>query len=352
MKFAIVVIGILSLAVCARAGDLANQAPPKPPSVAPPNVPDPTRQGGDTIATAFPIAALPYFDTGTTTGYTDDYDEMCPYGGWGPDVVYSYRPAVDEAITVDLCGSDYDSKLEIYDDALHFVACNDDFYFEGPCGVYTSKIMRANLTANRTYYIVVDGYASAHGDYVLAVTIFEPCIVDCPAGGIPEGEPPLHDEYVDLWNGGCFAPGAPMQAVVGDGQGDAVLCGVSGWYVVGWTATRDADWFTLVMGSTGMIEVTADAEYGTYLFELLPQDCAEVDVVQRIETECHQQVTMTITGYDPGAVVWFWVAPMTFSPPNWAGDDHDYNYALWFSGLEAGVATEPTTWSALKALYD
>ena len=59
----------------------------------PANYPAPTRQGGETVADAVVIAALPYNDSGTTAGYVDDYDEVCPYtGSTSPDVVYSYTP--------------------------------------------------------------------------------------------------------------------------------------------------------------------------------------------------------------------------------------------------------------------
>ena len=50
-----------------------------PPSF-PENVPAPERQGGDTIETAVSIPSLPFADTGTTTRYNDDNDEVCPMG--------------------------------------------------------------------------------------------------------------------------------------------------------------------------------------------------------------------------------------------------------------------------------
>jgi hypothetical protein len=347
----VITVIVMILAASAWASDLGSQSPPKSPSSATPNIPGSSRQGGDTIATAFPIPALPYLDTGTTTGYADDYDEFCPIDGSAPDVVYAYLPTADEAITVDLCGSNYDTKIEIYDDALNFVACNDDFYFDAACGVYTSKIMRANLSANRTYYIVVDGYGPAHGDYVLAVTIFEPCVVDRPAEGVSEGEPPLQDDYVDLWNGGCFVePGHPFQAITGNETGMATLCGVGGWYTSGWQEFRDTDWFTLEMGTAGAIEVTIDAEESTLIFELSPQDCETVGVAQQAATECGLPATMTITGYEPATTVWFWTGSSFFAQPNWI--ENEYDYVLWFSGLETGVATESTTWSTVKALYE
>ena len=39
---------------------------------------------------------IPTIINGTTNGYADDYDEVCPYDSPGaPDVVYSYTPSED-----------------------------------------------------------------------------------------------------------------------------------------------------------------------------------------------------------------------------------------------------------------
>ncbi|MBT7311654.1 hypothetical protein HN843_07810, partial [bacterium] len=96
------------------------------------------RQGGEDMASATPIDALPYYDTGTTAGHVDDYDETCPYpDSTSPDVVYVLNVAEGAAITVDICASLYDTKVFIYDDAMTVLACNDD-----ACGSdgYKSKI--------------------------------------------------------------------------------------------------------------------------------------------------------------------------------------------------------------------
>ena len=50
------------------------------------------RQGGDIIESATPIHELPFVDSGTTTGYHDDYDASCPQDGAAPDVCYRYTP--------------------------------------------------------------------------------------------------------------------------------------------------------------------------------------------------------------------------------------------------------------------
>ncbi len=94
-------------------------------------------------------------------------------------------------VDIDLCCSSYDTKVYVYDAGLNLIACNDDFYFGAPCGVYVSKLENIPFAAGGTYYIIIDGYGEASGAYVLDITGFVPCVVTCPAGGYPEGEPPL-----------------------------------------------------------------------------------------------------------------------------------------------------------------
>jgi len=129
---------VIALPGALRGDPLSNQAPLKPEHVVvpPPADPEVIRQGGDTIDDATVVAAIPYDNTGTTAGYTDDYDEVCPYNTPGsPDVVYTYTPAGDIEVNIDLLGSTYDTKLYVYDADLNLVACNDDFYSD-----YVSKL--------------------------------------------------------------------------------------------------------------------------------------------------------------------------------------------------------------------
>ena len=118
------------------------------------------------------------------------------------------------------------------------------------------------LEGGVTYYLVIDGWNGAHGDYVLNIVEYEPCVLECPPGGTPEGEPPLVDDYEDAYNGGCNSPeyGIPFQELYGDANGDLVFCGVAGWYVYDGANYRDTDWFHLYAGPTGTVEVTAHAE--------------------------------------------------------------------------------------------
>lgn len=130
-----------------------------------PNVPDPNviLQGGDTVNDATVIDALPYTTSGTTTGYTNDYDEICPYdSSTSPDVVYSYTPITDIAVDISLCSnSSYDTKLYVYENVVgNLVDCVDD-----NCPDFLSELLDLELTGGNTYYIIVDGYGTEHGNY-------------------------------------------------------------------------------------------------------------------------------------------------------------------------------------------
>jgi len=351
MRKLLVIALVLGLVGVAAAYDLGAKMPTKATSVVPENVPSGDRQGGEDVFSATVIPALPYSDSGTTTGHYDDYDEICPYSGsTSPDVVYSFNVTMaNYMVNVDLCGSGYDTKTYIYDGNFNLVACNDDFYFDATCGTYVSKIEEA-LVPVGMIYIVIDGYYGAYGNYVLNVTgsEFVPCVLPCPAGGVLEGEPAMPDNYDDVYNGGCNSsdPHYPFQHVFGEGAaGNSIMCGVSGWYFFNGASYRDTDWFTLFVGPTGTIEVTADAEYLSYIFQLAG-DCSSVSVFQQALIGDCAPASMTITG-SPNQVKWFWVGPSDWS----MGDDYDY--VLWFSGLvDEGVATEAATWGIVKALFE
>jgi hypothetical protein len=128
------------------------------------------RVGGDDIASCTTILSLPYDDTGNTCSYTDDYDEVCPYSGsTSPDVVYCYAPSSDATVTISLCnpGTSYDTKLYVYEDSYtpgFPYACNDDY-----CPGYISEIQDLPMWLGSTYYIVVDGYGGACGDYEITL---------------------------------------------------------------------------------------------------------------------------------------------------------------------------------------
>jgi len=61
----------------------------KPPYKGPQNTTKLSKQGGDTFDDAIQITVIPDTLIGTTEGFNDDYDEVCPFSGsTSPDVVY------------------------------------------------------------------------------------------------------------------------------------------------------------------------------------------------------------------------------------------------------------------------
>ncbi len=124
-------------------------------------------QGGEDISTAVPIGSLPAVLTGTTIGYTDDYEESCPVTlpTTSPDVVYSFQPTENMLLDLTTCyaGTDYWTKLFVYEnDASTSIACSmeDDL-----CGDFRAAIYLLPVEASKIYYIVVDGgYGSTGAD--------------------------------------------------------------------------------------------------------------------------------------------------------------------------------------------
>jgi len=143
-----------------------------------------SRVQGDSISNPFVIDSVPYFDdadmhqifwdSASTVGFTNDYDEVCPYSGsTSPDVVYEIT--LDSSavkMVVDLCESYYDSKVYIYanGDVNDLVACNDDYCSASHGQSYTSYLELSDVEAG-TYHIVIDGYGGDEGTYLLDVSV-------------------------------------------------------------------------------------------------------------------------------------------------------------------------------------
>ncbi|MBD3234835.1 MAG: T9SS type A sorting domain-containing protein [candidate division Zixibacteria bacterium] len=152
--------------------------------------PDVICQGGDTIEDAFIIPSIPFSDSGTTVGYTDDYEVACPWEAFAPDVVYKFVADEDMRIGVSLCrGSDYDTKLFIIEnDFGNIIGCDDDEcytpIFPHP---WVSRLDNVQLNSGNTYYVFVDGYSMESGNYTID-------IYECPSCEIsvtPDGGPPI-----------------------------------------------------------------------------------------------------------------------------------------------------------------
>ncbi len=188
---------LVLVAVAAQAGVPGRGVPAKPVSSAPAPPPDAAKilAGGDTCATATVIPSLPYSDNGTTAGFSNDYNEDCPFtGSTAPDVVYSYSPAADVLVDIDLCTgpTEYDTKVFVYEDACPgtVAGCNDDACESSFPAPFVSRLAFVPLTGGHTYYIVVDGYdGGSAGVYYLDVDVSPPPPA-CDPTDLLHGQPP------------------------------------------------------------------------------------------------------------------------------------------------------------------
>lgn len=163
--------------------------------------------GGDYL-----INSIPYDDLNTNVGMGDDWDVT--FGG-GDDVAYTFNTNSPITLEISLCDvtTDYDTKLEVFtitdDGDTVSLAYDDDGPF-GSCPVspapYTPSLLEDVLLDPGQYYIVVDGYGGATGNYglhVIEATRATPTMSDIKETLAREAEKSLASGYsqeqVDLW---------------------------------------------------------------------------------------------------------------------------------------------------------
>jgi hypothetical protein len=82
------------------------------------------------------------------------------------------------------------------------------------------------------------------------------------------------------------------------------------------------------------------------MFELGPQDCGSVGVLQNVQVGPCTPGTMTIYG-EAGSVVWVWTGPTAFDSPD-GTYPYEFDYVLH---LNLPVAVEDHSWSQVKGLF-
>jgi hypothetical protein len=310
-------------------------------------VPNPIHidQGGDTIASATPIVGLPYTDSGTTTGYVDNYD--CVWAE-GPDVVYSYTPPADVTVDLDLCGSVFDTYLYVFLDGVNnIVRCNDDAC--GPQGLQ-SALHNIGLTAGHTYYIIVDGYYNYHGAYTLTVTPVVGCHVSCPSGSVLEGEPICGDNYHDSFNDGCQGDPPIFSALDCSPTGVQTVCGTYGGFYYNGLSYRDSDWYQIVVppGPDQAVTWTVRGETDT-LTGIIDGRTGCGHTTFYAYTYGGVCTDLTVTGTLAAGTWWFWVGPSNFGS---AAGPCGEGYVATLSGFQCQpVAVDPATWGGIKSAY-
>ncbi|MGB6082646.1 T9SS type A sorting domain-containing protein [Moheibacter sp.] len=100
------------------------------------------------------------------------------------DVFYSFTgEGTEQIVTVSLCGSFYDTTLRVFSDCTmtNEIAYNDD-----SCGLQSEVSFLSDGTS--TYIIMVEGYSTSTGEYVINLSCSEPPVYD-PCAPVHTGEP-------------------------------------------------------------------------------------------------------------------------------------------------------------------
>jgi hypothetical protein len=309
---------------------------------------DGVRVTGDTVGDPFIVGALPFTATGNTCSFINDYDYACPYSGsTSADVVYKWVATAGGAggITVDLCPSTYDTKVYIYNSSMAVIACNDDY-----CS-FQSRVANVPVTVGETYYIVVDGYGGSCGNYTMIVDWYwGGCPLECPPGGMLEGEPACYDGYNDVYNGGCNATPFPVFQLIEPTCADITICGTTGVFAMDTATYRDTDWFQLDITAPSYICLSGDSEISSYFFIIdgrggCPAGGAPI-VAYGLAGPC-APISDICYNCDPGTW-WAWAGPSSWDLSYTCGS----NYNLTISGYGGSITpTESTTWGRVKGMF-
>lgn len=309
------------------------------------SIPDPIYidVGGDTIGSATVIPGFPYSDGGNTCSFAENYSPNCGFAGGAPDVVYSYTPTSNVVVDIQLCGSSYDTELYVFqNNAATQIACNDDY-----CGL-SSALLNVPMSVGNTYYIVVDGYNTSCGTYVIDITEDVPCIIDCPPGALAEGEADCMNDTLDNYNAGCNSTPPSFTDLPCTPGGNVTVCGTYGGFTYTGLNYRDTDWYQINLSAPTNITWCVAGEYDTLLGIIDGTAGCPVTafLTSTTTTPCTPGCVNAVIG--PGTY-WLFVATSGFGPSAGAcGGD----YTATLSGYQCGpVSVEPMTWGEIKGDY-
>ena len=134
---------------------------------------------GDDCAAAIPVNEVVDLPFSTNAPITVSGVNPSCGGGTNPyDIWYAYTPSGTGMATFDLCGSNYDTRLAIWDGCGGSqLACNDD---DGPSCSGLQSSIEMEVTGGVTYYVQVGGYNANRGTGDLTISLIPyPSNDDC-----------------------------------------------------------------------------------------------------------------------------------------------------------------------------
>lgn len=127
--------------------------------------------------------AIPSFVTGSIDNEPLTQANDCIFGNVTNSVIwYTFTPSSSSIITVNTCGSDFDTVLSVYSSSCSELTCitaNDDL--SEPCfdGVYEYGYLLSSVTfcanAGTEYKILLRGYGGETGSYQINIEAGESC---------------------------------------------------------------------------------------------------------------------------------------------------------------------------------
>ncbi len=245
----------------------------------------------DNCANAIPLCGDVAITGSTSTATLDGPGTSCTGLSVAADVWYTIS-GTGGTITVSLCGSSYDTKLDIYTGTCgtltNIGGCNDDF-----CGLQSQVSWSSSL--GTTYYIRVHGFNGLTGNYTLNYSPTTTCApLLCNLGATLNGT-------TDVCVGGVIG-------LVATGGNTYQWSGPNGYTNTGGSITRSPANVTMS---------------GTYTVTITNNDC--VDILST-EVIVHPKPTATLSGATSvcsggtllltapsGAVSYQWSGPLGFS---------------------------------------
>lgn len=116
------------------------------------------------------MGSLPFDYEGDTDGYDDSYTppETCASSSAAADVVFKLTLGYASSVTLSLCGSGFDNLMYIMNNTGIVLdgKCNDDSNRDG---CTSDAFLTLDVQPNVDYYVVVDGYGQAEGEFRLQV---------------------------------------------------------------------------------------------------------------------------------------------------------------------------------------
>jgi len=218
--------------------------------------------------------------TGTTIGAIDDIAPACGPGLTAPGVWYTLVGDGSNTFISTCTGTTWDTKINVYSGDCNNLVCvggNDDF-----CGLQSQVSFVAQIGVN--YYILVNGYNGATGDFTIDVVCTPPCILTCSPSYLQENEVCGADV-----NGGCNMP-VPFFEPIACGD---TICG-SAWMSGG---TRDTDWFTVDISTPGIYTFVAITQFPCTMGYIGPNAVCPITQFDQFVNTANECDTLSITSF-------------------------------------------------------